>query len=139
MIEKKSFVRRPSLRGLHLAILNIFLYICRSNKDKKTSPPDISAKDFSSRGHFGMCNFWLRRHSGTWTFCLLGHFGKGTFQQMLQHMAITTQEYYSKLTFRHLAKFWNGKIIHWHWIFQKTSGDQQGVRQLCVPDGVKVR
>ena len=23
-------------------------------------------------------------------------------------------------------KFWNGKIIQWHWIFWKTTGDQQG-------------
>ena len=33
-------------------------------------------------------------------------------------------------------KFWNGKIFQWHWIFQKTSGDQQGVRnpQIKTPN-----
>ena len=82
--RKKSSVRRLSFRGLNSAILSIRLHTDQTRLKIGFGTWHFGKRHFgtniSSQGHFGMCNFWLRRHSGTWKFHLHGHFGARNFQ-----------------------------------------------------------
>ena len=114
MIEKKSSVRRPSFRGLNLAVLSILLHIDQTRLKNwlgLTSAPDISAKDIVARTFphgdistcvtFGSADIPAHGHFVSMDILARGLFGIGNFW----HKDVSAPEHFDTGIFRHCGHF----------------------------------